>query len=49
MSAEKLEFIFKEIKPAGIDLSSSLESKPGKKDKNKMEELFNKVNQLRSQ
>jgi phosphoribosylanthranilate isomerase len=49
ISLENLEIIFKKIKPAGIDLSSSLESEPGKKDKKKMEEFFYKVNQLRSQ
>ena len=49
VSTENLEFIFKKIKPAGLDLSSSLETKPGRKDKDKMEEFFNKVNQLRRQ
>jgi phosphoribosylanthranilate isomerase len=49
VSTENLEFIFKEIKPAAIDISSSLESEPGKKDKQKMEEFFKKVNQLRRQ
>ena len=48
VSVEKVENIFNNIKPAGIDVSSSLESEPGKKDKEKMEEFFNKVNQLRS-
>ena len=49
VSTENLDIIFNEIKPAGIDLSSSLEDKPGKKDKQKMEKFFNKVNQLRRQ
>jgi phosphoribosylanthranilate isomerase len=49
VSTENLEFIFNEIKPTGIDISSSLESEPGKKDKQKMEEFFKKVNQLRRQ
>jgi len=49
VSTENLEFIFKKIKPAGIDISSSLESEPGKKDKQKMEEFFNIVNHLRRQ
>ncbi len=48
ISVENVETIFNSIKPAGIDVSSSLESEPGKKDKEKMEEFFNKVNQLRS-
>jgi phosphoribosylanthranilate isomerase len=49
ISTENLDIIFNKIKLAGIDLSSSLETKPGKKDKKKMEEFFNKVNQLRRQ
>jgi phosphoribosylanthranilate isomerase len=49
VSTENLDIIFNKIKPAGIDLTSSLETKPGKKDKKKMEEFFNKVNQLRRQ
>ena len=49
VSLEDLEVIFNKIKPAGIDVSSSLESERGKKEKEKMEEFFNKVNQLRSQ
>ena len=49
ISVENLEIIFNKIKPAGIDISSSLESEPGKKDREKMEDFFNKVNQLRSQ
>jgi phosphoribosylanthranilate isomerase len=47
ISVENLDFVFKNIKPAGVDLSSSLETEPGKKDKEKMKEFFNKVNQLR--
>ena len=49
VSTENLDIIYKEIKPAGIDLSSSLDNEPGKKDKKKMEDFFNKVNQLRRQ
>lgn len=49
ISIENIEFIFKKIKPAGIDLSSSLENKPGKKDKEMMKEFFNKTNHLRRQ
>ncbi|UCH66425.1 MAG: phosphoribosylanthranilate isomerase [Ignavibacterium sp.] len=49
VSVENLDFISKNIKPAGIDLSSSIETEPGKKDKEKMKEFFNKVNQLRRQ
>jgi len=44
-----VEILFKKIKPAEIDLSSSLEIEPGKKDNEKMKEFFNKVNQFRRQ
>ncbi|MEW6702605.1 MAG: hypothetical protein AB1298_07785 [Bacteroidota bacterium] len=42
-----MEQIFYEIKPQAVDLSSSLESSPGKKDATKLKEFFNKVNTLR--
>jgi phosphoribosylanthranilate isomerase len=47
ISSENIEYIFKHIKPPAIDLSSSLESFPGRKDPNKLKEFFNKVNKLR--
>ncbi len=47
VSLENIEFIYKNINPAAVDLSSSLEITPGKKDKKKMEIFFKKVNQLR--
>ena len=43
----KLDQIFSEIKPAAIDVSSSLEISPGKKDPQKLKEFlikFNKIN-----
>jgi len=46
VSAENIEEIFSTIKPAAIDLSSSLESEPGKKDKEKVTEFFRKFNYL---
>jgi phosphoribosylanthranilate isomerase len=48
ISIDNLEFIFSEIKPAAVDLSSSLESAPGKKDHQKVKEFLNKLNRLRS-
>ena len=45
---DKLDIIFNEIKPAAIDLSSSLESLPGKKDKQKVIEFLKRFNELRS-
>ncbi len=49
ISSDNIEFIYKNINPAAVDLSSSLEITPGKKDKKKMEEFFNKVNLIRRQ
>jgi phosphoribosylanthranilate isomerase len=39
--------IIKSVKPAAVDLSSSLEDKPGKKDKEKVKEFFNKIKNLK--
>ena len=49
ISSDNIEFIHKEINPAAVDISSSLEITAGKKDKKKMEEFFNKVNLIRRQ
>jgi phosphoribosylanthranilate isomerase len=47
ISSDNIEYIFKLIKPQAVDLSSSLESSPGRKDPNKLKEFFTKVNKLR--
>jgi phosphoribosylanthranilate isomerase len=47
VSIDNLEEIYTKIKPAAIDLSSSLESEPGKKDKQRVKEFFNKLSELR--
>ena len=47
ISTKNIEEIINNIKPAAVDLSSSLESEPGKKDKEKVYEFFNKINYLR--
>jgi phosphoribosylanthranilate isomerase len=47
ISIKNIVDVFEKIKPQGVDLSSSLESAPGKKDKNKLIEFFNIVNGLR--
>lgn len=47
ISINNIEDIYKNIKPAAVDLSSSLEVEPGKKDSKKVEEFFKKVNHLR--
>ncbi len=49
VSTDNIETIFREIKPAAVDLSSSLEKEPGRKDKGKVEEFFKKFNYLRRQ
>ncbi len=48
ISAANIEYIVKEIKPAAVDLSSSLEKFPGKKDPEKVREFFKLFNQHRS-
>jgi len=47
ISTDNIEYVFTEIKPATVDLSSSVESSPGKKDAGKLKEFFNKINKLR--
>jgi len=40
ISSENIEKIYMEIKPAGVDLSSSLEMSPGRKDPQKVKAFF---------
>lgn len=47
VSEENLEEIFTKVKPAAIDISSSLESEPGKKDHYKVDAFFKKYNSLK--
>jgi phosphoribosylanthranilate isomerase len=47
VSTDNIDFIYRKIKPQAVDLSSSVEISPGKKDKTKLKEFFNKVNKLR--
>ena len=47
ISIENLEETYTIVRPAGIDLSSSLESEPGKKDKEKVKKFFKKLNELK--
>jgi phosphoribosylanthranilate isomerase len=47
ISINNIDDIFNNIKPAAVDLSSSLEAEPGKKDKEKVKEFFKKINHLR--
>jgi phosphoribosylanthranilate isomerase len=48
ISINNIEEVYKKINPAAVDLSSSLESEPGKKDSDKVKEFFKKINNLRS-
>ncbi len=47
ISEENIEEIFRKVTPSAVDLSSSLESKPGKKDAEKVKSFFKKFNSLR--
>jgi len=49
ISTENLEHIYINIKPAAIDLSSSLEIAPGIKDKSKIKLFFKKLNELKKE
>ncbi|MBN1302731.1 MAG: phosphoribosylanthranilate isomerase [Melioribacteraceae bacterium] len=47
ISVDNLEYIITKIKPEAIDLSSSIEDSPGKKNPYKLNELMNMFNSLR--
>ena len=47
ISHENITVVFKNINPAAVDLSSSLEAEPGLKDKGKVKIFFEKFNALR--
>ncbi len=49
ISTDNIDKVYKEIKPMAVDLSSSLEKIPGKKDHKKIELFFNKIKKLREQ
>ncbi len=48
ISIDNIEEVTNKIKPAAIDVSSSLEEFPGKKDHQKLKQFFEKVNLLRN-
>lgn len=48
VSSENVEQIYREINPMAIDVSSSLESSPGRKDFKKVKEFFLIIDQIRS-
>jgi phosphoribosylanthranilate isomerase len=47
VSTDNIEEIYLKIKPAAVDLSSSLESEPGKKNQEKVKKFFEKLNELK--
>lgn len=47
VSINNIKYIYENIKPSAIDISSSLEFEPGKKDKLKVEEFFKKFNSFK--
>lgn len=46
VSSSNVERIFQEVHPYGVDVSSSLESSPGKKDKQKVEIFFKTIRNI---
>ncbi len=48
ISIENVEEVIKKINPSAIDVSSSLEEYPGKKDHHKLKQFFEKINALRN-
>jgi phosphoribosylanthranilate isomerase len=49
ISIENIEDVYRTVNPAAVDLSSSLEKIPGKKDHRKIKLFFNKINKLREE
>lgn len=47
ISSANIEFIYKSISPFGVDLSSSLELSPGKKDPAKLKDFFTIIKKLK--
>ena len=47
ISIDNIEHVFTIIKPDAVDLSSSVEKYPGKKDEVKLKNFFQKINSLR--
>jgi phosphoribosylanthranilate isomerase len=48
ISADNIQQVFKKVKPAGVDLSSAVESTPGKKDPEKLKAFFKQIEKLRT-
>jgi len=48
ISINNIEKVYSTLNPSAVDLSSSLESEPGRKNENKVKEFFKKIHSLRS-
>jgi phosphoribosylanthranilate isomerase len=48
ISSDNIEYIIQNVKPFAVDLSSSVEKEPGKKDEEKLTVFFNKIKNFRS-
>jgi phosphoribosylanthranilate isomerase len=49
LTPENISDAIKRVKPYGIDISSGVESEPGKKDKRKLQQLFAAIHSLRGE
>ena len=49
ISESNIEQIYRDVRPQAVDLSSSLEIEPGRKDHNKVKSFFTTLNNLRNQ
>lgn len=47
ISEKNIDLMYEEIKPYAVDISSSIENEPGKKDHKKLRQLFKKINKIR--
>ena len=43
LNPENIEEAIKKVKPFALDINSGVESKPGKKDRNRIEKLMNQI------
>jgi phosphoribosylanthranilate isomerase len=48
ISTANIQQVFQKVKPAGVDLSSAVESAPGKKDPQKLKAFFKQIEILRT-
>jgi phosphoribosylanthranilate isomerase len=49
LTPENIRDAIKKVHPYGVDISSGVESVPGKKDKRKLQQLFNAIRSLRGE